>query len=136
MVAKSASFGHGSLVCGLWLAGGGRGGSVPTYVLGTFYIHFFCTRATIYGKISKPTVSYHFTVGPLGDCRDSIFSLFLPFLAKKVVPDSSFSDARFFQGRLFDLAKNLERLAGHPFQIWQGCQIYFCFVPDFLCIPP
>ncbi len=56
MVAKSASFGHGSLVCGLWLAGGGRGGSVPTYVLGTFYIRFFCTRATIYGKIVKPTV--------------------------------------------------------------------------------
>jgi hypothetical protein len=25
----------------LWLAGGGRGGSVPTYVLGTFYIRFF-----------------------------------------------------------------------------------------------
>ena len=39
--AKSASNGHGSLVCGLWLAGGGRGGSVPTYVLGTFYIRFF-----------------------------------------------------------------------------------------------
>ncbi len=56
MVAKSASFGHGSLVCGLWLAGGGCGGSVPTYVLGTFYIRFFCARATIYGKIVKPTV--------------------------------------------------------------------------------
>ncbi len=41
MVAKSASFGHGSLVCGLWLAGGGRGGSVSTYILGTFYIRFF-----------------------------------------------------------------------------------------------
>jgi hypothetical protein len=41
MVAKSASFGHGSLVCGLWLAGGGLGGSVPTYVLGSFYIRFF-----------------------------------------------------------------------------------------------
>ncbi len=40
MVGKSASFGHGSLVCGLWLAGGGRGGSVPTYILGTFYIRF------------------------------------------------------------------------------------------------
>ena len=31
--AKSASYGHGSLVCGLWLAGEGRGGSVPTYDL-------------------------------------------------------------------------------------------------------
>ncbi len=41
MVAKSASFGHGSLVCGLWLAGGDRGGSVSTYVLGTFYIRIF-----------------------------------------------------------------------------------------------
>jgi hypothetical protein len=41
VVAKSASFGHGSLVCGLWLAVGGLGGSVPTYVLGTFYIRFF-----------------------------------------------------------------------------------------------
>ncbi len=38
---KSASYGHGSLVCGLWLAGGGRGGSVPTYVLGTFYMRLF-----------------------------------------------------------------------------------------------
>ncbi len=41
MVAKSASFGHDSLVCGLWLVGGGLGRSVPTYVLGTFYIRFF-----------------------------------------------------------------------------------------------
>ncbi len=41
MVAKSASFGHGCLVCGLGLAVGGLGGSVPTYVLGTFYIRFF-----------------------------------------------------------------------------------------------
>ncbi len=41
MVANSASFGHGSLVCGLWLAGGGHGGSVSMYVLGTFYIRFF-----------------------------------------------------------------------------------------------
>jgi hypothetical protein len=28
------------VVCGLWLAGGGCGGSVPTFVLGTFYIRF------------------------------------------------------------------------------------------------
>ncbi len=56
MVAKSASFGHGSLVSGLWLAGGGRGGSVSTYVLGVFYIRFLCARATIHGKIVKPTV--------------------------------------------------------------------------------
>ena len=67
MVAKSASFGHGSLVCGLWLAGGGRGGSVPTYVLGTFYIRFFCTRATISLFRVKPTivsrVSYHHNLG-------------------------------------------------------------------------
>ena len=55
IVAKSASFGHGSLVCGLWLAGGGRGGSVPMYVLGTFYIRFFCTRATISLFWAKPT---------------------------------------------------------------------------------
>jgi hypothetical protein len=41
VVAKSASYGHGSLVCGLLLAGGGLGRSVPTYVLGTFYIGFF-----------------------------------------------------------------------------------------------
>ena len=32
------------------------GGSVPTYVLGTFYIRFFCTRATISVFIVKPTV--------------------------------------------------------------------------------
>jgi hypothetical protein len=38
--AKSASYGHGSLVCGLWLAGGGRGWSVPTYVLGTLHTFF------------------------------------------------------------------------------------------------
>jgi len=56
MVAKSASFGHGSLVCGLWLAGGGLGGSVPTYVLGTFYIRFFCTWATVSLFWVKPTV--------------------------------------------------------------------------------
>ncbi len=43
----------------------------------------------------------------LGDCRNSIFSLFLPFLAKKVVPDSRFSDARFFQGRLFDFLQKI-----------------------------
>jgi hypothetical protein len=54
--AKSASYGRGSLVCGLWLAGGGCVGSVPTYVLGTFYIRFFCTRATISVFIMKPTV--------------------------------------------------------------------------------
>ena len=67
MVAKSASFGHGSLVCGLWLAGGGLGGSVPMYVLGTFYIRFFlylgygipvlgeahCTISTICKKHQK-----------------------------------------------------------------------------------
>ena len=29
------------VVCGLWLAGGGRGGSVPMYVLGIFYIRLF-----------------------------------------------------------------------------------------------
>jgi len=38
---KSASYGHGSLDCGLWLAGGGHGGSVPMYLLGTFYIRLF-----------------------------------------------------------------------------------------------
>jgi hypothetical protein len=59
MVAKSTSFGHGSLVCGLWMAGGGRGGSVSTYVLGTFYICFLCTRAAICGKFVKPTVRTH-----------------------------------------------------------------------------
>ncbi len=67
MVAKCASFGHGSLVCGLWLAGGGLGGSVPTYVLATFYIRFFlylgygipvlgeahCTISTIHTKHQK-----------------------------------------------------------------------------------
>ncbi len=57
MVAKSASFGHGSLVCGLWLAGGGLGVSVPTYVLGTFYIRFFCTWATVSLFRVKPTVA-------------------------------------------------------------------------------
>ncbi len=43
MVAKSASFGHGSLVCGLWLAVGGlgRGGAyVRTwYILHTFFLY-------------------------------------------------------------------------------------------------
>jgi hypothetical protein len=45
VVAKSASFGHGSLVsycvCGLWLVGGGHGVTVSTNVLGTYDIRFF-----------------------------------------------------------------------------------------------
>ncbi len=56
MVPTSASFGHGSLVCGLWSAGGGLGGSVLMYVLGTFYIRFFCTWATVSLFWVKPTV--------------------------------------------------------------------------------
>jgi hypothetical protein len=46
--AKSASYGHSSLVCGLWLAGGGRGGSVPTYDLVHSTNVFLVTRATIW----------------------------------------------------------------------------------------
>ena len=42
VVAKSASFGHGSLVCGLWSAGGDRGRSVfyvrTWYILHTYFI--------------------------------------------------------------------------------------------------
>jgi hypothetical protein len=52
---KSTSYGHGSLVCGLWLAGGGRGGSVPTYVLGTFYIRFFGYQGYKSRKNCKPS---------------------------------------------------------------------------------
>ena len=54
--AKSASYGHGSLVCGLWLAGGGRGGSVPTYNLVHYTYVFLVTRATKVGKIVNPVV--------------------------------------------------------------------------------
>ncbi len=50
-----------------------------------------------------------------------IFSLFLPFLAKKVVPDSRFSDARFFQGRLFDFLR----------KIWNPTVPDLAPVPDF-----
>jgi hypothetical protein len=63
VVAKSASFSHGSLVCGLWLGGGGRGGSVPMYILGTFYIRFFCTRATIW-KNCKANCTVCFLIFP------------------------------------------------------------------------
>ncbi len=69
MVAKSASFSHGSLVfvvCGWWLVGGGHGGSVSTNILGTYYIRFIlyqsygipvlgeahCTRVVLANKIS------------------------------------------------------------------------------------
>jgi hypothetical protein len=45
----------------LWLAGGGRVGRGPTYVLGTFYIHFLVTRATKDGKIVNPAVSLDVT---------------------------------------------------------------------------
>ena len=40
VVAKSASFGHGSLDCGLWSAGGDRGGSV-FYVLTWYILHTY-----------------------------------------------------------------------------------------------
>ncbi len=53
--AKSANYGHGSLVCGLWLAGGGRGGGVFTYVLGTFYIRFFMYQGYESRKNCKPS---------------------------------------------------------------------------------
>jgi len=43
----------------------------------------------------------------MGDCRNSFFLCFLPFLAKKVVPDSRFSEARFFQGQLFDFLQKI-----------------------------
>ncbi len=76
MVAKSASLGHGSLVCGLWLAGGGRGGSVPTYVLGTFYIRVFMYESYDLWKIRKTNCTIHvFMLGPVlekcqsGKCR-------------------------------------------------------------------
>jgi hypothetical protein len=36
-----------SCLCGLWLAGGSRGGSVPTYVLGTFYIRLLRMMYTV-----------------------------------------------------------------------------------------
>jgi hypothetical protein len=68
LVEKSASFGHGSLVCGLWLAGVGLGGSVPTYVLGTLYILFF-TWATVYLFWVKPTVTlFTLSLLSLGVC--------------------------------------------------------------------
>jgi hypothetical protein len=54
--AKSASYGHGSLVCGLWLAGGGHGSSVPTSVLGTFYIRFFMYQGYERRKKCNPAV--------------------------------------------------------------------------------
>jgi hypothetical protein len=41
------------------LAGGGRGGSVPTYDLVHSTYVFLVTRATIYGKIVKPTVFHY-----------------------------------------------------------------------------
>jgi len=54
---KSTSYGHGSLVCGLWLAGGGRGRSVPTYILGTHSTYILLViRATKDGKIVNPAV--------------------------------------------------------------------------------
>ena len=41
VVAKSASFGHGSIDCGMWSAGGDRGGSVfcvrTWYILHTYF---------------------------------------------------------------------------------------------------
>ncbi len=66
MVAKSASFGHGSLVCGLWLAGGGRGGTVSTYVHGTFYIRFFVYQGydISFGRGARST-----TVGSIFNSR-------------------------------------------------------------------
>jgi hypothetical protein len=62
-------------------------------------------------------LNYNFCL--LGACRNSIFLFFLPFLAKKVVPDSRFSDARFFQCRLFDFLQ----------KIWNGWRPA---IPDFL----
>ncbi len=61
-------------------------------------IEFFCCCTSL------RTLSRWLT---LGDCRNSIFLLFLPFLVKKVVPDSRFSDARFFQDRLFDFLQKI-----------------------------
>jgi len=49
--------------------------------------------------------------------------VFFTFLAKKVVPDSRFSEARFFQGPLFDFLQ----------QIWNGWpanRFRFFGVPD------
>ena len=50
----------------------------------------------------------------LGDCRNSIFSLFLPFLAKKFVPDSRFSDARFFHGQLLTFCEKSGTVGRRP----------------------
>ena len=50
----------------------------------------------------------------LGDCRNSIFSLFLPFLAKKFVPDSRFSDARFFHGQLLTICEKSGTVGRRP----------------------
>ena len=67
--AKSASYGHGSLVCGLWLAGGGGGGSVPTYVLGTFYIRFFMYQGYERWKNCKPSCTQKYPFMRRGICR-------------------------------------------------------------------
>ena len=55
---------HGSLVCGLWLAGGRRGGSVPTYVLGTFYIGFFLYQGYDIRFSGEAHALYEFIPGP------------------------------------------------------------------------
>ena len=62
----------------------------------------------------------------MGDCCNSIFLLFLPFLAKKFVPYSRFSDSRFFKAGFLTFCEKSGTVPGQPFQIWRlGCIFLF-----------
>ena len=75
----------------------------------------------------------------LGACRNSIFSCFLPFFAKKFVPDSIFSDARFFRADFLTFCEK-SGTGGRPtvpdcFGLPDFGSRFSDFLPDFLCIP-
>ncbi len=56
--AKSASYGHGSLVCGCgWREEAVTGVFLRTYLVHSTYV-FLCTRATKVGKIVNKTEKY------------------------------------------------------------------------------
>jgi hypothetical protein len=72
-----------------------------------------------------------------GACRNLIFCVFVLFLACFLFQSSFFSKSRLCTRPLFShFVTNLDRLVGQPIQITFAVQIFFCFVPDFLCIPP
>jgi len=75
----------------------------------------------------------------MGDCRNSIFWCFLPFLAKKVVQIPDLAKPDFFKANFLTFCKKIGTVGRPTVPDFLAFQIQISrfpdFLPDFLCIP-